>query len=89
MISRNLSGRLSRLEQRVNLGKQLKVVSQVTFVALVNDDDPRYCTWIITEQGKTESASFTKIVVYGRDLTHIEALTDEYRQQQTPRERQI
>lgn len=82
MTSRNLSGRLARLEQRVDPDKQLKVVSQVSFVALVDDDDPRCGTWAITMQEKTGNASFTGIEFFGRDLAHIEVLRDEYRQQQ-------
>lgn len=82
MTSRTLSDRLARLEQRVDPDKQLKVVSQVSFVALVDDDDPRCGTWAITMQEKTETSSFTGIEFFGRDLDHIEVLQSEYRQQQ-------
>lgn len=82
MTSRTLAGRLARLEQRADPDKQLNVRSQVSFVALVNDDDPRCGTWTITIKEKTETSSFTGIEFYGRDLAHIEALQDEYRQQQ-------
>ncbi|MFQ2382673.1 hypothetical protein [Aeromonas dhakensis] len=85
MTSRTLAGRLARLEQRADPDKQLNVRSQVSFVALVNDDDPRCGTWTITIQEKTETSSFTGIEFYGRDLAHIEALHDEYRQQQLPK----
>ncbi|MDX7718788.1 hypothetical protein SJR89_20440 [Aeromonas caviae] len=82
MTSRNISGRLARLEQCVDPDKQLKVVSQVSFVALVDGDDPRCGSWNICMQEKTATSSFTGIEFYGRDLAHIEALRDEYRQQQ-------
>lgn len=81
MTSRNLSDRLDRLEQHVDLDKQLKVVSQVSFVALVDDDDPRCGTWNICKQEKTATSSFTTIEFYGRDLAHIEVLEAEYRRQ--------
>ncbi|MDX7703318.1 hypothetical protein [Aeromonas caviae] len=82
MNNHSLSGRLARLEQRVDPDKQLRVVSQVSFVALVDVDDPRCGTWNICLQGKTATSSFTEIEFYGRDLAHIKALQDDYRQQQ-------
>ena len=59
MNSHSLSGRLARLEQRVDPDKQLRVVNQVSFVALVDVDDPRCGTWNICLQGKTATSSFT------------------------------
>jgi hypothetical protein len=84
MISRTLSSRLARLEQRVDPDKQPEIVSQVSFVELVDDDDPRCGTWNICKQEKIATSSFTTIEFYGRDLAHIEVLQGEYRQQQAP-----
>lgn len=81
MTSRTLSGRLARLEQRVDPDKQLKIETQVHFVKLVDGDDPRCGSWAITMQEKTGNTVFTAIAFFGRDLAHIEALESEYRQQ--------
>ncbi|HAU4893606.1 TPA: hypothetical protein F3L08_11695 [Aeromonas hydrophila] len=82
MTSRTLSGRLARLEQRVDPDKQLKIETQVHFVELVDSDDPRCGSWAITMQEKTGNTTFMATEFFGLDLAHIKALQDEHRQQQ-------
>lgn len=50
MTSRKLSGHLARLEQHVDPDKQLKISTHVTFVELIDDDDPRCGTSTIPKQ---------------------------------------
>lgn len=64
MTSRNLSGRLARLEQHVDPDKQLKISTHVTFVELVDDDDPRCGTSTIPKQEIRGNSTVTTTTSY-------------------------
>ena len=64
MTSRTLSSRLTRLEQRIDPDKQLKVNINLTFVALVDANDPRCGTSTIPKQEISGNSTVTTTTSY-------------------------
>jgi len=64
MTSRTLSSRLDHLEQRVDPDKQLKISIHVTFVALVDADDPLCGTSTTPKQEISGNSTVTTTTSY-------------------------